>query len=117
MELDHPRAILVHGCKTAENLHGPSPCFPFLGLIHVAVKPLTELSSLNRHKKRAMTRRDDDQQLCANFKTLKTDFGSLSMERKSLMNRSNTSLKNALNYVPRLQRKANLKSYFIHRDM
>lgn len=86
MEMDHPRATLVHGCKTAENLHGPSACLSSLGLIHVAVKPLIELSSLNQHKTRAVTRRDDDQQLCTNFTTLKTDFGSLNMERKSLMN-------------------------------
>lgn len=86
MELDHPRATLVHGCKTAENLHGPSPCLSSLGLIRVAAKPLIELSSPNQRKTPAVTRRDDDQQLCANFKTLKTDFGSLSMERKSLMN-------------------------------
>lgn len=86
MELDHPRATLVHECKTAEILHGPSPCLSFLGLIHVALKPLTELSLLNQHKTQAMTGRDGDLQLRANFKTFKTDFGSLSMDRKSLMN-------------------------------
>lgn len=29
-----------------------------------------------------MTRKEDDQGPCANFKTLNTDFGSPSMERK-----------------------------------
>lgn len=86
MELDHPRATLAHEYKTAENLHGPSPYLSFLGLIHVAVKPLRELSLLNQRKTWAMSGRDSDQQLRANFKTLKTDFGSLSMDRKSLMN-------------------------------
>lgn len=85
MELDHPRATLVHEYKTAENLHGPSPCLSFLGLIHVAMKPLTELSLLNQRKTWAMSGRASDQQPRANFKTLKTDFGSLSMDRKSLM--------------------------------
>lgn len=111
MELDHPRATLVHEYKTAENLHGPSPCLSFLGLIRVVVKPLMELSLLNQRKTWAMSGRTSDQQLRANFKTLKTDFGSLSMDRKSLMSWSNALLKNALGYASKATQKNNLKRH------
>lgn len=35
-----------------------------------------------------MTRKEDDQGPCANFKTLNTDFDSPSMERKSFTNQA-----------------------------
>lgn len=41
-----------------------------------------EPSLLNHLRTHAMTRKEDDQGPCANFKTLNTDFGSPSMERK-----------------------------------
>lgn len=70
MKLDHPKATLDYGCKTAKKPSCTLSCSSFLGLIHMAVKHYREPCLLNHLRTHAMTRKEDDQGPCANFKTL-----------------------------------------------
>lgn len=111
MKLDHLRVTLVYRCKTAKKTLMPIVLFFFFKFnSHGCGTTYREPCLLNHLRTQEMTREEDDYRPCANFKTLNTDFGSPSTERKSFMNWNNIFNKKPCDYFPKtIKKKENYK--------